>query len=243
MSSIGIVVAMQPEAACLTALLPRPGNSIQIGSGLILHLCGIGPERAMRAAQQLAAEGVAGLMSFGTAGGLVHGLASGAILIPEQVETSSGSLYTHPGWRIHVQQRLTAIGMHIAPGNMTNADQVVSTAVAKAALGAERNAAGVDMESAAVLQIAAQNRLPALVMRVVVDPLHMELPGFLLKRTDMYGRANLAGVLLDLVRAPTRLPALLQLHGAFRAATQTMHRVGKQLHDLHPGHDVLIQAR
>ena len=243
MAPIGIIVAMLPEAACLTHTAPEPGVSIELRPNILLHLCGIGPAQATRGAEQLVARGVRGLMSFGIAGGLAPGLAPGAVLLPGRVETSAGGLFTHEEWRIHVHARLTAAGLTLAPGDMAEADTVVSTPGQKAALGAQRNAAAVDMESAAVLRVATRHVLPALVLRVILDPLEMEVPEFVHRQSDNYGRANLPGVILDLLRAPDRLPALLRINRAFRAATRSMRSVGKNLHDLHPGHDALTRPR
>ena len=243
MAPIGIIVAMLPEASCLTSAAPEPGVSIHLRPNILMHLCGIGPEHATRGAEQLVARGAHGLLSFGTAGGLAPGLAPGVVLLPGQVETAAGVLCTHEEWRIHVRDRLTAAGLNLAPGNMAEADTVVTTSGQKAALGKQRNAAAVDMESAAVLRVATRHALPALVLRVILDPLEMELPAFVLRQSDNYGRANLPGLVLDLLRAPARLPALLQVNRAFRAATRTMRSVGRNLHDLHPGHDALTRPR
>jgi len=243
MAPIGIIVAMLPEASCLTGPAPEPGVSIQLRPNILMHLCGIGPGLATRGAEQLVADGAQGLMSFGIAGGLAPGLAPGAVFLPGRVETAAGVLYIHEQWRIHVRDRLAAAGLNLVPGNMTEADTVVATPGQKAALGAQRNAAAVDMESAAVLRVAARHTLPALVLRVILDPLEMEMPAFLLDQSDNYGRANLRGVIMDLLRAPDRLPALLRINRAFRAATRSMRSVGRNLHDLHPGHDVLTRPR
>ncbi len=234
---------MLPEASCLTSAAPEPGVSIQLRPNILMHLCGIGPELATRGAEHLVARGVQGLVSFGTAGGLAPGLAPGTVLLPGRVETATGVLCTHEEWRIHVRNRLNAAGLDLAPGNMAEAEAVVTTSGQKAALGAQRNAAAVDMESAAVLRVATRHELPALVLRVILDPLEMELPAFVLRQTDPFGRANLPGVIMDLLRVPARLPALLEVNRAFRAAARTMRSVGRNLHDLHPGHDALARPR
>ena len=234
---------MLPEASCLTRLTPEPGVSVQLHSNILMHMCGAGSESATRGAEHLVASGARGLMSFGTAGGLAPGLAPGAVLLPGQVTTADGVLCTHVGWRLHVRERLTAAGLSLASGNMTEAVSVVTTPGQKAALGARRNATAVDMESAAVLRVATRHALPALVLRVILDPLEMEIPAFVLRQSDNFGRANLPGVVMELLRVPARLPALLQVNRAFRAAARSMRSVGSNLHDLHPGHDALTRPR
>lgn len=242
MAPIGIIVAMLPEAACLVAA-PRVGESTHIHADVVLHVCGIGPERAARAAEQLAAQGIAGLMSFGTAGGLHGDLDTGAVLVPERIATTAGTLATHVHWRRHVVSRLTAAGVAIASGDLVEAGDVLATPGQKAAFGTRHGAAAVDMESAAVLRIAADRGLPAVAVRVVLDPVHMDLPAFLLRRTDIYGRAHAPGIVLDLLRSPLRLGDLVRMGRTFKRASAAMRHVGRTLHALHPGHDALTPAR
>ena len=243
MAPIGIIVAMLPEASCLTPLAPEPGVPVELRPGILMHLCGIGPEQATRGAEQLVDRGARGLLSFGVAGGLAPGLMPGAVILPERVETSAGSLFTHAEWRMRVHQCLIAAGLPPASGDMAEADTVLCTSGEKAALAGQRKAAAVDMESAAVLRVAGRRALPALVLRVILDPLEMDLPAFVLKQSDAYGRTNVPGVIMELLRAPDRLPALLRINRAFRAAARSMRSVGRNLHDLHPGHDALTRPR
>lgn len=242
MARIGIIVAMLPEAACLAAA-PRAGESITIHSDMVLHVCGIGPERAARAAAHLAQEGVSGLMSFGTAGGLHAGMDTGAVLVPEKIATTAGTLTTHVHWRRHVVSRLSAAGVTVMAGDMVEAGDVLATPGQKAAFGTRHGAAAVDMESAAVLRVAMERGLAAVSVRVVMDPMDMELPDFLLRRTDAFGRAHVPGIVLDLLRSPLRLQALMRVGRTFNRASAAMRRVGSALPDLHPGHDALAPPR
>jgi adenosylhomocysteine nucleosidase len=236
MTRTGIVVAMLPEARCIAGGA-RAGATTEIGPGLLLHVSGAGGARAERAAAILVDAGADRLLSFGTAGGLRPGIGPGAVLVPEAVATASGSVAVHTPWRRHVLARLAAARIAVTPGNVAEAAELVAGAAVKADLGTRHDAVAVDMESAAVLRVAARAALPALVVRVVMDPVELEFPRFVLRHTDVYGRASTAGIALDVLRAPARLPSLLRLIRTFSAAGAAMRAVARQLPDLHPGHD------
>lgn len=241
MTRLGIVVALLPEAACLPGT-PRPGETVAIHGDILLHVSGIGPDRAARAAEQLAAEGVQALMSIGTAGGLRPGLGTGAVLVPERVASSTGSLPTHVAWRRHVVARLTGAGIAVTDGDMVESHEVLATPAHKTEFGERHGAVAVDMESAAVLRVATRHTLPAVVVRVIMDPVDMELPAFLLRRTDTYGRAHVPGLLADLLRSPGQLPQLLRTSRSFNRAAATLRSIGRNLREVHPGHDALTGA-
>ncbi|MBI1733045.1 MAG: nucleosidase [Gammaproteobacteria bacterium] len=239
MTATGIVVAMLPEAKCLTGGRPQPGISMNPHPGVSLHVGGIGPERAARAAEQLVAGGARALLSLGVAGALTPHLAPGDLLIPETVETANGTLRIHSAWRKRVVERISAAGVIVTAGNLVETDEVVTTPARKAALAGARNAAAVDMESGAVLRVAARHGLPALVLRVIADAAHMEIPAFVIRRTDPFGNTDTAGLLLDLLRAPAQLPALLGLGRASFAALNSLRRLSRLLPEIIPDHDVL----
>lgn len=242
MFPVGIVVALLPEAACLAAR-PRAGEILALAPGYLLHVSGIGPARAEQAAEQLADRGAGALMSIGTAGALRAGLRAGDLLLPERILTAADALSVDARWRGRIAACFAKLGVDVRPGDLAESDRVLATPAEKTAFGTLRGAAAVDMESAAVLRVAARRGLPAVVARVILDAVDLELPPYLLHRSDALGRAHLPGVLIDLLRAPGSLPALLRTGRAFQRAAGTLRRVGQALGDLHPGHDAPGGAR
>ena len=69
---VGIVTALPAEARCLGQRV-RAGARAELTPAVYLTVAGIGETRAMQAADALARDGAAGLMSFGVAGALVLG--------------------------------------------------------------------------------------------------------------------------------------------------------------------------
>jgi adenosylhomocysteine nucleosidase len=239
----GIVVAMLPEAAALTGAPPRAGATIELLPGVTLHVGGIGPERAARAAELLVAAGARALVSFGVAGALVRGLAPGDLLVPARVETDSGALRIHGRWRARAIERFSAASVPVAEGSLAESGEILASIERKSALAARSNAVAVDMESASVLRVAHRHGLPTLVLRVVSDAAHMEIPASVLRRTDPWGAADLGGLVLDLLRSPAQLPALMRLGRASMTAGRSLRRIGQLVPAMLPDHDLLDVPR
>lgn len=213
MTRVGVVVAMSAEARCLAAaVLPRAALRVRVG--------GVGAERARCAAEALAAEGAGALVSFGTAAGLVPGLAAGTLLLAEGV-VSRGRL--HPcddAWRRRVLAR--AVGLMPQGGVVAEATEALATQEAKRALQERTGAQGADMESAAVLEVAAARRLPALVVRALADPAELALPALALEALGADGRVHLGAALGSLLRAPGQLGGVVVLAWSFARALRVL---------------------
>jgi hypothetical protein len=90
------------------------------------------------------------------------------------------------------------------------------------------------MESAAMLEVAAGNNIPSLVLRVIIDPADMIIPDFIINHSDDYGQPRLAGLMLSLLKRPGQLPHLLRLARHYRAAVGQLRRLGEDLDVLNP---------
>ena len=226
---VGVVVALEDEAR---ALLPRGDlphrTTIPIGASLALRICGMGPERAAEAARALLAEGASSLVSCGLAGALAPGLAPGTLLLPEQVSFLGSQRVVDLSWRRRIAQRLTPDSGPAACLLLT-LKEPVATALAKARMHRETGAAAVDMESGAVLGVAAEAGVPGLVLRAVVDAAETSLPQAAMAGLGEREQPAGAAVALSLLRRPWELAALMRLSSNLRAATQCLRRTWLQL--------------
>ncbi len=210
---IGIVVALRWEAQCLQQVMQRPSRSVR------WQLAGMGPAAAAAAAHSLIDQGARLLISYGCAAGLQTELPSGTALLPKKILTGNGNeLICDSYWHQRFSSQL-AKPCH-AP--LTEAVTVLASRSAKAALAAASGAAAADMESAMVMQVAAQHNIPALATRTVLDSAEQALPAGLVDCCDEYAQPK-AGLLAGwLMRNPVRLQALYSLAKAQRQARQTL---------------------
>lgn len=223
---IGIVVALPAECRSLGIRLRNKGEAAQPSPSVQVMLSGAGPDNARRAAEALAGRGVAALMSWGCCAALAPGLSPGALLLPETLLDQGRRIASDAAWR----QRLhTALSSHltVCGDTLAQSSGIVATPGDKAALARASGAAAVDMESAAIAQVAIHHRLPFVAVRAVADPLRMELPHCVLENTDADGDTCIGGLLLSLARQPRELPALLSLGRHFAAAMASLRRTAK----------------
>ena len=226
---VGVVVALQEEAR---TLLPRGELHHEathyITSSVGLRLCGMGPEKAAQAAHALLAEGATALVSYGVAGALTPGLAPGALLLPERVSFLGNCWVVDVSWRERVRQRL-APGVNLAGDLLLTLEEPVATVLDKARLRRETGAVAVDMESGAVLAVAAAAGVPGLVLRAIVDRAETSLPRAAVGEFDSHGQPRVAAVIQALLRRPWELAAVLRLGVNLRAAVHSLRRAWLRL--------------
>jgi adenosylhomocysteine nucleosidase len=231
---IGIVVALDKEAACLAGRRLTPDRIVQLEDGCRLLLCGDGPERAARAAIELLNSGVTHLLSIGTAGALDPVFAPGDLIVPEQVIRDDRILDVDARWRDAVFARLAAAPGAAAGGSLLTVAHAIARREDKSAARRESGAAAVDMESAAVLELAAARNSKALALRVVLDAASTDLPQLILDNCDPYGRPRLAAMGAALVRNPRQMVPFLRIAQAFAAASRTLRWIGRNRERLLP---------
>ncbi|MGH8709780.1 MAG: hypothetical protein ACREVA_00405 [Burkholderiales bacterium] len=221
---IGVIAALPLEARCLAGRKLAPGERVELHPGWI-QLCGIGREKALNAAQSLLEAGATALLSWGTAGGLDPALSAGTLVLPQQVIGANQSVFpVDSEWRNRVQQR---VAKHVATssGILLESLSVFTHPSQKQALAKRAGAAAVDMESAAVAQVAQQAGVPFIAIRVIADQAITAIPSSALSAVDAYGRLQFLPLVASLLAHPRELPALITLGRAFRAAQKTLSTV------------------
>ncbi len=234
MSPVVIIAALVAEARSAGAAGPRPGLAPASVGATLVCLSGIGPARARAAAlEAVRTRGAVALVSWGTAAALVPGLAAGQLLLPREVRGCRGDRHAIAAdWHA----RVLACLQDLAPdseGRLAHSDEVVTDVRAKARLAGASGAVAVDMETAAIADVAAESGLPLLVVRAVADEAGHRLPPVIASAVDAWGRAHPLRLAGGLARAPADIIALARLGLAFRRALRSLaavrHRAGPDL--------------
>jgi adenosylhomocysteine nucleosidase len=166
--------------------------------------------RGKAAAERAVARSTKALLSFGIAGGLAPGLASGTLLLPRTVLSESGEIFaTDEKLRSVLANALHQAGISFVEDELLGLDQMAMTQAAKAALYARSRAAAADTESLFVARAAARVKRPFLVLRAISDPYEIALPPAASVGLDEHGRPAILPVLLSLLRNPLQLPSLI----------------------------------
>jgi adenosylhomocysteine nucleosidase len=224
---VGIVCALASEARHLgpTVRLGEPLGSL--ADGTLVATTGMGGAAASTGARALIEAGATALASWGMAGGLDPSLRAGAILLPTEVLGADGRLHhTESGWR----NRLSAAVAAHAPvwaGRLLTSAKAIGSVEAKAELFRSTGAAAVDMESAAVGEVAEQHRLPFIAVRVVVDSAGDVLPRAVTAAADNEGHLQIWRLIGALALAPNELAPLIRLARRYRAANRSLATIAQ----------------
>ena len=216
----GIVAALQAEAS--SCELWRLSGEIRI------KLTGPGAERAAAGARSLVDEGVSCLVSWGTSGALAPGLRAGSLLIVTHTTDMHGNEYTSD---IRLVEGIRVALSTLSPslGRAVTVDAPAMGQACKLELAARYAAASVDMESAAVAEVARSAGLPFVAVRAVVDTLTFDIPLAACAGMGEDGRSRPLRVLSALAARPFELPQLLRLAGHFAAACRTLQSAANML--------------
>ena len=228
MKHLGIVTALLSEARCFyqTPVLPGPQK---ISENISLIVSGIGQQAANTAAQRLVAAGADCLLSAGIAGALSQELKAGDLLFPDSVSTDTGLQYhCDPGWHENVVPEITNKLQKPFCGELLSTEKIISTKEDKIEAG-KYGAIAVDMESAAILHVANEHQIPALVIRTVIDPLAYSIPDFIVKNHDQYGEIDTVSLVRSALLRPVEMIKLLCLGTYYRAARRSLHDISDNL--------------
>jgi adenosylhomocysteine nucleosidase len=228
LNGLGIVAALAAEARPLGAASPPLRTPTELPDGTLLILSGVGMAAATDGARRLAQSGVRALVSWGMAGGLDPALAAGTLVLPMEVMSPEGLLFTTAGeWRERVTAAVTA-GHRVSCGRLLTGVEAIGSVAAKSLAFRRTTAVAVDMESAAIAQVAAAARLPFLAVRAIVDSAADEVPrAALAALTPGTGALRVGRVLAALLRAPGEAAALVRLSGGYRSARRALTAVAR----------------
>lgn len=201
------------------------GELLHLPEGVLLKLSGIGARRARLASEVLVEKGVTSLLSWGSAGGLLPALSPGSLILPERVLSSDQiSFSVDAPWHERLCGRLSGhVDLHT--GSLIQSPTVLRNPEEKLALFNQYGAIAVDMESAAVAQVALRAGVPFMAIRAVSDPAYMTIPPSAMTAIDECGRFRPLRLLQRLVRHPRELFPLVRLARTFPAAQTTLATV------------------
>ncbi len=217
MSGIGVVAALPAEARAL-------GRH----HGALLAVSGMGWAAAATAASALVAARASALMTFGMAGGLDPKLPAGTLLLPSELISRDGvRLATCVQWRTRVGAAVSASRRTVDCILLTST-HAIETPADKAAAFRDTGAGAVDMESAAVAEVAARHTLPFIAVRAIVDTATDRVPSSVVAASKS-GRVEIGRLIAGLIVAPGEIAALLRLASRYRAAMSSLRAAARHI--------------
>jgi adenosylhomocysteine nucleosidase len=189
---------------------------------------GIGLVAAEAAARALIEAGVSALMTFGMAGGLDPTLEAGSVVLPRELISEAGTRWlASRSWRERVAAAVSPLRA-VTEGNLLTSVRAIDTPAGKTAAFRATGAAAVDMESAAVAEIAGKHNLPFIAVRVIVDTAADKLPRAVVNASRA-GKVHIGRLVAGLVVAPGEIVALIRLAQRYRIAIRSLRAIGPHL--------------
>jgi len=210
---IGIVVALEREVWSLIKYwskrrVQHGGNEYELfdNARAVLVCAGIGRSPARAGAEALLADAPVGLLiSAGYAGALVSGIAAGAAFVPaEVVDAESGARYKTRGGN----------GVLLSAGQVLGKEE-------KAEMALRHGAQAVDMEAAAVAEVARERDIAFHAIKAISDEKDFDLPP-MGKFVDERGRFQTGRFVLHTAVRPAGWAAAGQLAAKAARASRTL---------------------
>jgi adenosylhomocysteine nucleosidase len=222
------VAALAAESRLLGSARRGGEGPAALADGTLLIVSGMGPAAAGEGARRLVAAGAEALVSWGMAGGLDPALAAGTLVLPGEVVSPEGRLYlTASDWRERLRGAVAA-AQPVCSGRLLTRRAAIASPADKALAFRQTGAAAVDMESSAVAEVAASDRLPFIAVRAIVDTAADTLPSAaLMAAAAGAGRVRMGQLLGSLARTPAELPVLIRLASRYRAASHALAAVAR----------------
>jgi adenosylhomocysteine nucleosidase len=189
-------------------------------SGVTVFACGGQVGLKADAIRQAALSGVAGIVSFGIAGGLDPRLKAGDWVIATGVVSDGRSIKTDSEWSQRLAQRIPDAEL----GDIASVVDPVLDPTHKRRLQAATGAMAVDMESFHAAALAEELGVPFAAARVIADPMHREVPAAARLGLRSDGSLAVAPILRSLLGKPTQLPGLLRVTRDVAIAFQALLR-------------------
>lgn len=216
MPFIGAITGSRRERDCI----------VPAQNALDMRCSGARPDRAETYAQSLTVDGCAGLLSIGLAGGLDPALNTGHVAVASTVIAPDGAkVPTDAAWRDAVAADLDQAGIRYRIGAIAGLDELVRLAETRRALFSGTSAIAADMESHAVMRVAAAAGLPFLAVRVIADTAEDDLPRTAEKALTPEGGVSMLGLLAGLLLRPGDLGGMVTLSRQARTGFETLRRV------------------
>ncbi len=221
-----------PDSLLAYRLQSEPGSQ---KLDVALVLTGTGRERATAAARWAFGEfSPSAMMSIGFGGGTMETLQPGDLVLGTQLFRLDGSPFYWDADQLGdplvpdrqllraARNAVEVAGIDFELGPIINLPTVAKTAGMKRWIGEELGGACVDMESFVVCEVAADEGVPFVALRTIVDTAEMDLPGLVGQIDQAPTGGRVIPAIKYLVRNPLELTSLTRLGRAAARARRSL---------------------
>jgi adenosylhomocysteine nucleosidase len=205
------------------------------GLPLVLVQGGVGRKNAVKSANYLLESvKVDLLISAGVAGGIRHGLNVGDLVVAESVGHSNQCDFDGEELQLEsdyvCNKEVFQLAMQLSKGmesrfhfgSLLTVDKVISSASTKKRIGEQNSFLAVEMESAAVAEVAYRKGVKFAAIRSISDDidddLHLDYDSII----SVEGKAKVASIALEVLKNPQKLSLLRRLNKQTKTAAKSL---------------------
>ncbi|MFQ5963479.1 MAG: 5'-methylthioadenosine/S-adenosylhomocysteine nucleosidase [Candidatus Scalinduaceae bacterium] len=205
------------------------------GLPVTLVQSGIGRKKAIKAIDLLLQNlKVKLLISSGVAGGIRHGINIGDLIIAENVSYSKNSEFKSEELQVETNfscnkdfvqlaARLCSdLGLRSHNGNTLTVDNVIDQATTKKKIGDQTSFLAVDMESAAVAEVAHERGIEFVAIRSISDDIEDDLDIDYSNLISDKGKVRFSNLALKVMKEPQQLANLRRLNKQTKTAVKRL---------------------
>lgn len=193
----------------------------------------MGYNNALNAAALLIKQGAEALVSWGVAGGINEELHSGDLLVASRVIFSEGEVACAQAWQERLLVEFSSNTLRVFHSTLFSSERICATPAEKRKLFEQSGADAVDMESAAIAELAQKTGCDFVVIRSIADEAVATLPAAVTRHTDMLGRPKPIRFTLSCLFQPSQIASILILARAYKKALDTLNSIAPDLKKQH----------
>jgi adenosylhomocysteine nucleosidase len=189
--------------------------------GAIVACAAARPHKARDLARELVAMGATRLMSFGIAGSLDSSVHLGDIFIGTRVASAKSQWLCHEQWGRELANKIP----QAKRGGVFGSETLIATIEEKDELFRGTGCAIVDMETQCAAEVAAEEKIPLMVVRAVCDDSVMNVPAFVLAAVAENGSVSAIRALAHLALHPHQTADLFKVMRGTRKALKSLSAI------------------
>jgi len=231
LKKLGIIVALPAEARCFQSGKINLRLPIEIKKNIFLCVSGIGYTSSLNATKELIKLNVDALISWGIAGATCNSVNTGDLILAESVvcEYRERIYNASSDWYKKIIYHFDSSLSNILKGSVVSTNDICSTSEKKIELFKKTGALAIDMESAAMAEVAIDNNIDFIVIRAIADNASLNIPEALIKNIDGFGRVKIIKLIISCLLHPSQINQIFLLAISYKKALKSLENFSRVL--------------
>ena len=202
---------------------------LNLGKNIFLCLSGIGHKSSFDATKKLIKLNVDALISWGIAGATCDLVTTGDLILAKTIIKDGKSYNTSDEWCKKIIYHFKDSPHRILNKDIVSTGEICATSVEKMRLFKKTKALAIDMESAAMAELAIENNLDFIVIRAIADSEVLNIPDAVIKNIDNYGRIKIIRLIRSCMLNPSQINQIVLLAKSYKKSLKSLENFSIEL--------------